>query len=135
MTARKNTVSTVQNEEKKKNSIRPLLASEIECRVGTMKPDGSGCSLLLYKDARVDMRILDEVFGEMNWKRHHDVVNGNLFCTLSIWDNEKKEWVSKQDVGELGVNFIRVLSFGFHLRKMKYIRAKQVLLLYTPNSV
>ena len=57
MTARKNTVSTVQNEEKKKNSIRPLLASEIECRVGTMKPDGSGCSLLLYKDARVDMRI------------------------------------------------------------------------------
>ena len=95
-----------------------------------MKPDGSGCSLLLYKDARVDMRILDEVFGEMNWKRHHDVVNGNLFCTLSIWDNEKKEWVSKQDVGtessnrkekgqasdalnvqdltgELGVNFIR----------------------------
>ena len=155
MTARKNTVSTVQNEEKKKNSIRPLLASEIECRVGTMKPDGSGCSLLLYKDARVDMRILDEVFGEMNWKRHHDVVNGNLFCTLSIWDNEKKEWVSKQDVGtesstekekgqasdafkragELGVNFIRVLSFGFHLRKMKYIRAKQVLLLYIPNSV
>ena len=99
MTARKNTVSTVQNEEKKKNSIRPLLASEIECRVGTMKPDGSGCSLLLYKDARVDMRILDEVFGEMNWKRRHDVVNGNLFCTLSIWDNEKKEWVSKQDVG------------------------------------
>ena len=147
MTARKNTVSTIQNEEKKKNSIRPLLASEIECRVGTMKPDGSGCSLLLYKDARVDMRILDEVFGEMNWKRHHDVVNGNLFCTLSIWDNEKKEWVSKQDVGtesstemqdltgELGVNFIRVLSFGFHLRKMKYIRAKQVLLLYIPNSV
>ena len=61
-------------------------------------PIGSGCSLLLYKDARVDMRILDEVFGEMNWKRHHDVVNGNLFCTLSIWDNEKKEWVSKQDV-------------------------------------
>lgn len=103
-------------------------------------------------------RILDEVFGEMNWKRHHDVVNGNLFCTLSIWDNEKKEWVSKQDVGtessteknkgrlrtplnvqdltgELGVNFIRVLSFGFHLRKMKYIRAKQVLLLYILNSV
>ena len=39
------------------------------------------------------------VFGPMNWKRTHDVVNGNLFCTLSIWDNDKKEWVSKQDVG------------------------------------
>ena len=98
MTAKKNTEPTVQKAEKK-NSIRPLFASEIECRVGTMKSDGSGCSLLLYKDARVDMRILDEVFGEMNWKRYHDVVNGNLFCTLSIWDSEKKEWVSKQDVG------------------------------------
>lgn len=64
-----------------------------------MKSDGTGCSLLLYKDARVDMRLLDEVFGPMNWKRTHDVVNGNLFCTLSIWDSEKKEWISKQDVG------------------------------------
>lgn len=80
-------------------AIRTLYASEIECRVGTMKQDGSGCSLLLYKDARVDMRLLDEVFGPMNWKRTHDVVNGNLFCTLSIWDADKKEWVSKQDVG------------------------------------
>lgn len=99
MTVKKKDELIVQKEETKKFSIRPLAASEIECRVGSMKQDGSGCSLLLYKDARVDMRILDEVFGEMNWKRHHDVVNGNLFCTLSIWDKDKKEWVSKQDVG------------------------------------
>lgn len=57
MTTRKTTELMAQKEEKKKNPIRPLLASEIECRVGSMKPDGSGCSLLLYKDARVDMRI------------------------------------------------------------------------------
>lgn len=88
-----------QNVDNKLKTIRPLMASEIECRVGTMKNDGTGCSLLLYKDARVDMRLLDEVFGPMNWKRTHDVVNGNLFCTLSIWDDDKKEWVSKQDVG------------------------------------
>ena len=81
------------------NPIRTLLASEIECRVGMIKPDGSGCSLLLYKDARVDMRLLDEVYGPMNWKRDHELINGNLFCTLYIWDAEKKEWVSKQDVG------------------------------------
>lgn len=100
MAASKKTESEVQQSvENKLNSIRPLLASEIECRVGSVKNDGSGCSLLLYKDARVDMRLLDEVFGTMNWKRSHDVVNGNLFCTLSIWDESKKEWVSKQDVG------------------------------------
>lgn len=100
MAASKKAETTVQqNAENKFNSIRPLFATEIECRVGAMKNDGTGCSLLLYKDARVDMRILDEVYGPMNWKRSHDVVNGNLFCTLSIWDSDKKEWVSKQDVG------------------------------------
>lgn len=99
MAARKTETASNNDAENKFNSIRPLLASEIECRVGVIKNDGSGCSLLLYKDARVDMRLLDEVFGPMNWKRTHDVVNGNLFCTLSIWDKDKKEWVSKQDVG------------------------------------
>ena len=57
-----------------------------------------GVSLLMYKDARVDMRLLDEVVGPMNWKREHELINGNLFCTVSIRD-EKGEWVSKQDVG------------------------------------
>lgn len=98
--AERKSVSTLKEDvDSKFQSIRPLLASEIECRVGTIKSDGSGCSLLLYKDARVDMRLLDEVFGPMNWKRTHDVVNSSLFCTLSIWDDGKKEWVSKQDVG------------------------------------
>lgn len=78
-------------------NIRTLKANEIECRIGTINE--KGCTLLLYKDARVDMRLLDEVFGPMNWKRDHEVVNGNLFCTISIYDEQKMEWVSKQDVG------------------------------------
>lgn len=78
-------------------SIRTLDKDEIECRIGMAKQNG--CSLLLYKDARVDMKLLDEVFGPMGWKRDHEVVNGNLFCTISVWDDTKKEWVSKQDVG------------------------------------
>ena len=48
--------------------IRLLKANEIECRIGTFK-EGKGISLLLYKDARVDMRILDEVFGFDGWER------------------------------------------------------------------
>lgn len=77
--------------------FRTLRADEIDCRVGTVTD--KGCSLLMYKDARVDMRLLDEVVGATNWKREHELINGNLFCTVSIWDGEKKEWVSKQDVG------------------------------------
>lgn len=82
-------------------NIRLLKSSEIECRVNTVTTynNVTKCSLLLYKDARVDMRLLDETFGQMNWKRTHEVVDGNLYCTISIWDGEKKEWVSKQDVG------------------------------------
>lgn len=63
-----------KKEEKAQGSqIRTLLASEIECRVGTMKQNG--CSLLLYKDARVDMRMLDEVYGPNNWQRSHELIN------------------------------------------------------------
>ena len=57
--------------------MRTLQANEIECRVG-MQTD-TGVSLLLYKDARVDMRMLDEVYGPSNWERYHEVINGNLF--------------------------------------------------------
>lgn len=80
----------------KKLEFRLLKADEIECRVGTSKED-KGISLLLYKDARVDMNMLDETVGPMNWQRTHSRDNAN--CTVSIWDDDKKQWISKEDVG------------------------------------
>lgn len=77
--------------------IRLLKANEIDVRVQMVHQNY--ISVLLYKDARVDMKILDETFGPMNWQRHHDVINNNLFCTVSIYDEDKKQWISKQDVG------------------------------------
>lgn len=81
----------------------PLLeASDIECRVQSVKKNKNGkvgAVLLVYKDARVDMKILDQVFGIGNWQRTHEVINGNLFCNIDIWDEDKKTWVRKQDVG------------------------------------
>ena len=77
--------------------IRTLRADEIECRVGTISE--KGVSLLLYKDARCDMRILDEVFGANNWQREHLVIAGNLYCKVSVWDSSKKQWIFKMDVG------------------------------------
>lgn len=78
-------------------NFRTLTADEIELRVGMANM--KGFSLLLYKDARCDMQLLDEVVGTLGWKRHHEVVDGRLCCTVSVFDNEKKEWISKQDVG------------------------------------
>lgn len=77
--------------------FRDLTAEEIECRVSMVSE--KGCSLLLYKDARCDMKILDETVKPMGWKRSHELINGNLFCNVSIFDEDKKEWVTKQDVG------------------------------------
>lgn len=82
--------------------FRVLKASEIDCRIqsiGQNKTGAVGTTVLLYKDARVDMNILDETVGAMNWQREHSVVNGNLYCTISIWDEVKEQWISKSDVG------------------------------------
>ena len=77
--------------------FRYVKADDIECRVATVSE--KGCSLLLYKDARCDMKILDETVGPENWQRSHELINGNLFCNVSIYDDDKEMWISKQDVG------------------------------------
>lgn len=75
--------------------FRDLRADEIEIRVAMCR--ANGLSLLLYKDARCDMNILDETVGAMNWQRHHSRDNAN--CTVSIWDEDKSQWISKEDTG------------------------------------
>lgn len=75
--------------------FRLLHADEIEARVATVNE--KGCSLLLYKDARCDMNILDETVGAMNWERSHTRDNAN--CRVSIWDKDKDQWISKEDTG------------------------------------
>ncbi len=83
-----------------KNVIRLLRAEEIECRAAAVNE--KGVALLLYKDARVDQRILDETFGLFGWKRSHQCIDGKLYCTVEVYDSGKGEWVSKQDVGTMG---------------------------------
>lgn len=75
--------------------FRNLRADEIECRVNMVKQNG--CALLLYKDARCDMNILDETVGAMNWQRAHSRDNAN--CIVSIFDSDRGIWVSKEDTG------------------------------------
>lgn len=84
----------------KNQMVRLLNADEIECRVSAV--NAKGVSLLLYKDARVDQKILDETFGIFGWKRSHQCINGSLYCTVEVYDKEGGCWVSKQDVGAAG---------------------------------
>ncbi len=83
-----------------KHMIRLLRADEIECRVSVTRENG--LSLLLYKDARVDQRILDETFGLFGWQRSHQCIDGNLYCTVSVYNKDTGCWISKQDVGTTG---------------------------------
>lgn len=77
--------------------FRDLTANEVECRIAQVKPNG--LALLLYKDARCDMKILDETVGAENWERDHKELKGNIYCGISIYDADKKAWVTKWDCG------------------------------------
>ena len=75
--------------------FRLLRADEIDCRISIVQSWGIG--LLLYKDARCDQNILDETVGAMNWQRHH--LRDNANCIVSIWDDQKQQWIEKEDTG------------------------------------
>lgn len=81
--------------------IRLLTKDDIDVRVAqtTAYKDNVKVSLLLYKDARVDMKVLDELFTPMGWKRSHKLIGDRLYCQVEVWDAEKKEWICKEDVG------------------------------------
>ena len=78
--------------------FRKLRADEIDVRAGRVI-DGKkqGALLLLYKDARCDMDLLDETVGAMNWQRTHSRDNAN--CSVGIYDSDKQEWIWKEDTG------------------------------------
>jgi len=75
---------------------KPLSIFDIEFRVQNINKGGY-CTILAYKDARVDMNRLDDVCTPLNWKREH--LNNNANCIVSIWDESKKQWISKEDTG------------------------------------
>lgn len=88
--------------------FRQLRADEIDCRVSRIvenkKTGKVSVVLLLYKDARCDMNILDETVGPLNWQRDHKEVKGVCYAGVAInrnYDDPSKppEWVWKWDAG------------------------------------
>ena len=79
-----------------KNLSKPLAIQDIDFRVQSINKGGYA-TILAYKDARVDIKRLNEVCGVLGWQREHTRDNRN--CIISIWDKENKQWVSKEDTG------------------------------------
>lgn len=75
--------------------FRKLKADEIDVKVGNVS--ANGYTLLLYKNARVDMAILDETVGAENWQNKFYEVCGNLYCSVGIKCGN--EWIWKDDCG------------------------------------
>lgn len=74
-----------------------LRASEISCRVQQIS--SNGLSLLLYVTSRDGQKRLDEKYGCLGWQDSYKVIDGDLYCEISAWDEDKHLWVSKEDVG------------------------------------
>lgn len=77
--------------------MRALTADEIEVRVGTVGQ--KGCSMLLYKNARVDMAVLDETYGEFGWQSDYKELKGNMYCGIAVQNTASGDWVWKWDCG------------------------------------
>jgi hypothetical protein len=77
---------------------RPLDISDIDFRVQSIN-NGGYATILAYKDARVDMARLDAAVGPLGWQRMHEVISGNLYCHVGIFNPDTREWVWKSDVG------------------------------------
>ena len=81
--------------------IRLLSKEDIEVRVAQTLAGNNKVrvNLLLYKNARVDMKIMDELFTPMVWKRTHKLIGDRLYCCVEVYNPETKEWICKEDVG------------------------------------
>lgn len=76
----------------------PLGIHQIDFRIQSINAGGYA-TILAYKDARVDMDRLDAVCGVGGWQRQHEVINGQLFCSVGIWNARLSQWIWVQDVG------------------------------------
>lgn len=77
--------------------IRLLTKDDIEVKVKKVL-DGKAL-LLLYKTARVDMAILDEVFGVFNWCNEYKEIKGNMYCGVGVRESADKDFIWKWDCG------------------------------------
>lgn len=66
-------------------------------RVQSFSKTSETCSCVAYIDARDVMDRLDAVCGAENWQDKYEVINGQLFCSIGVFVNEK--WVWKADTG------------------------------------
>src|SRR5574338_214849 len=87
-------------------SITERLAEPFDPRDIRWRPitdSGDKCLAAAYIDARKVIDRLNEVLGVDGWQDRYELLyDGNMMCHLSIWSEDKKQWLCKSDIGEEG---------------------------------
>lgn len=81
--------------------FRKLKGSELQCKCTDTKYKGSA-TILIYKDARVDQKVLDETVSPMRWQKDYKEIDGKIYCGVAIKDIDTGEWIWKWDCGTEG---------------------------------
>lgn len=76
---------------------RLLMPDEIEVRQ-QQSDNKTYATFLLYKTARTDREHLTARYGN-KWKNEFKIIDGKLYCSISVFDDELKQWISREDVG------------------------------------
>lgn len=81
----------------------PFPEADVEWRVQTSGTNSGRpwARVLAYITARAIMSRLDDVCGPLGWKvSYRHVKEKGVICELSIWDDEKAQWITKEDGAE-----------------------------------
>lgn len=78
-------------------AFRKLKAEEIDVRLQSIQD--TFAIFLLYKDARVDYNLLDETYGEMGWQAKYTLIDGVLYCSIGVFDENSNQWIWKENCG------------------------------------
>ena len=81
--------------------FRKLKANELQIKCTDTKFKGSA-TLLIYKDARVDQKVLDETVTPMRWQKDYKEIDGKIYCGVGIKNADNGEWIWKWDCGTEG---------------------------------
>ena len=88
-------------EEMIKRLREPFSGREIEWKIQVTSQDKQRGMAVAYMDARAVQKRLDETVGPFNWKNVYSLWHDNSqICGISIFYDERKEWVTKFDGAE-----------------------------------
>lgn len=79
-------------------NFKALRPEQIEVRPTDTATRGKA-TLLLYIDSRSAVDILNDSFGAYDWQMEYKAVGDQIYGRLSIWDEDKKMWIAKEDTG------------------------------------